>query len=455
MYALKRLALLGFTCSSLMACTPVMKGIGDGLLLATGIGQPALEEKATLANIGYLKVSSGQQALFVLGFVQQGQEIWYGPGPSTLTMTHGIVQRSSGVGDDLLSEEWLDEGAHYLTAGLHTLPVGQPVALTKRRSLSTGYRWQVEDHYLLKRVGTERVQAWDGAEPEAIRVEETPVGTDWPGNTYWVLPETGELVASEQWLSPQRRFALVPREPHEKRALSLSSAPAASNVSVDTNVQRVEQRQRLSEWLLQHPGYTQLLPANLVIFSQHWPTPAARQLYQRVQLDLRQAQAATQGQTQQSYAALAKWLAGANAHSKAKARVTVVSTDPYWLRANPTKDPILQVGDVISVRAALRDINVIRRTGLPCAAQFVPGRSVQDYLVSCDSADTKLNSAWLLQPDGQISEQGIALWNKSPRQTLAPGAWLALLPNNYARHAGDAWAAKHLMQLLQQLELAP
>lgn len=449
MHTFRRLALLGIACGGLMACTPVMKGIGEGLLLATGVGQPALEEKATQPNVGYLKVSSGQQALFVLGFLDHGQEIWYGPGPSALTMTHGVVLRSSGLGDDLLSEEWQGDGARFLTEGLNTLPENQSVGLTKLRSLSTGYRWQVKDNYLLRRVGNEQVQAWGGAEPDVIRVEETPVNTEWPGNTYWVLAKTGEIVASEQWLSPQRRFALVPREAHEKRALTVTSAPPVSAAP-----QLVEKQQRLSDWLIEHAGYAQILPANLVISSQNWPTPTAKQLHLRVQLDLRQAQAATKGDVQKAYVALAAWLSNV----KVAARVPVTSTDPYWLRANPTKDPVLNVGDRISVAAATRDIRVIRASGLLCQAQFVPMSSVQDYLSLCDSADADLNSVWLLQPDGAVSEQGIALWNKSPQQTVAPGAWLALLPNNYNRHAGDRGAAKHLMQLLNQfqaLEQAP
>lgn len=446
MHLSKRLALLGFACGGLLACTPVMKGIGEGLLLATGVGQPTLEDRAIQPNVGYLKVSSGQQALFVLGFLDHGREIWYGPGPSALTMTRGIVLRSSGLGEDLLSEEWQGDGARYLTEGLHTLPDNQAVALTKLRSVGSGYRWQVKHHYLLKRLGTEQVQAWGGTQLDVVRVEETPVNTQWPGNTYWVLAKTGEIVASEQWLSPQRRFALVPREPHERRELSIAVAPQASAAS-----KNVDKQQRLSEWLLQHPGYERLLPANLVIFSQHWLTPAAKQLHLRVQLDLRQAQAATQGAEQQAYAALAAWLA----KTQVAARVPVVSTDPYWLRANPTKDPVLQIGDNISVAAATRDIRVIRASGLLCQAQFVPMSSVQDYLSACDSDDSDRNNVWLLQPDGVVSEQGIALWNKSPQQVVAPGAWLALLPNDYNRHAGDPDAAKHLMQLLNQIQASP
>lgn len=435
--------MIALASTSLLACTPVMKGIGEGMLLATGVGQPALEDKATQPAIGYLKVVSGQQALFVLGFVSQGQEVWFGPGPSTLTMTQGIVQRSSGFGDDLLHETWLGDGAEYLEAGLHTLPSGQPIALTKRRSLTTAYRWQVEDHYLLKRVGTERVQAWGGIELEAIRIEEVPVGTVWPGNTYWVQPATGEVIASEQWLSPTRRFALVPREPHERRDVSVLPAPQTQLA--------IKQSQRLSTWLVKHPAYAQVLPANLVISSTQWPTPAAKQLHQRVILDLKQAQANTRGATQAHYAALTTWLQSV----KGSARVPVVSTDPYWLQANPTKDPLLQAGDVVTVMPPTRDVSVIRATGQRCLAQFLPQSAVDAYLTACDSADSGLNSAWLLQPDGQISEQGIALWNQSPPTVVAPGAWLVLLPNDYARHAGDATAAKHLMQLLHQLELAP
>ncbi len=446
MQPMLRLSLLLLLVAGSWACTPVMKGLGNGLLLATGVGQPAIEEKATQPKVGYLKVVSGQEALFVLGFVSHGQEIWYGPESSVLTLTQGVVQRTSGLGNDLLDEVWLGEGARYLLHGLHTLPVDKLVAVTKRRSLDSDYRWQVDDQYQLKRVGMEPVSVWAGQKLNLLRVEELPVNTVWPGNVYWVMPETGEMVASQQWLSPQRRFAMLPREPHDRRAMDRSDLTETGQES-----RSVEQAQRLSAWLLANPAYARVLPANLVVYTSRWPTTAAQQLHRRVQLDLRQAQAATQGRMQQSYKNLAQWLA----LTSARPRLPVVSTDPYWLQANPTKDPILQVGDELSVREAVRDINVIRTSGQRCRAAFSAGRSLQGYLDDCDSAGTGLNSAWVLQPDGVVSEQGIALWNKSARLALAPGAWLVMLPNEYSRHAGDQFAARHLLQLLHQLEIKP
>ncbi|MBA4152429.1 MAG: hypothetical protein C0509_07700, partial [Acinetobacter sp.] len=99
------------------ACNPVMKGVGDGFMLAAGIGQKPIEEQASNPKLGYLKVKSGPEALFVLGFREQGREAWFGAGPMTLTKENGVVLATAGIGNDLHFHQSTGAGAEYFKAG--------------------------------------------------------------------------------------------------------------------------------------------------------------------------------------------------------------------------------------------------------------------------------------------------------------------------------------------------
>lgn len=59
----------------------------------------------------------------------------------------------------------------------------------------------------------------------------------------------------------------------------------------------------------------------------------------------------------------------------------------------------------------------------PCEVAHVPLREVADYLRDCAAA-AGADRDWLyaIQPDGEVQRLGIASWNRSKGQALAPGA---------------------------------
>lgn len=69
-------------------------------------------------------------------------------------------------------------------------------------------------------------------------------------------------------------------------------------------------------------------------------------------------------------------------------------------------------------------ITVVGAVLAPCALRHVPDQDATGYLEGCpiDPGAADPDRIFVIQPDGHAAELGIAAWNRSPRQLLAPGA---------------------------------
>lgn len=82
-------------------------------------------------------------------------------------------------------------------------------------------------------------------------------------------------------------------------------------------------------------------------------------------------------------------------------------------------------------------VNVVGAVQQPCALPHVPARNAADYLASCpvEAATAQPDILYVIQPDGAVQELGIATWNRSPPQALAPGAIIYVPLRNKAVEA--------------------
>lgn len=148
----------------------------------------------------------------------------------------------------------------------------------------------------------------------------------------------------------------------------------------------------------------------------------------------RQAMAADNAPLAEGSAAFQAWLSG----RPITGRRAGAALDPARLEVTPSDDWPVHEGDTLFYPRRPADIRVVGAVGKACRLPHVPMRDARRYLASCPSsgaADPDL--IYVVQPDGTVFEQGIALWNRAAPLPLAPGAWI-YVPFNRRAIAGAA-----------------
>jgi len=104
-------------------------------------------------------------------------------------------------------------------------------------------------------------------------------------------------------------------------------------------------------------------------------------------------------------------------------RRLVHSLDPAQLVVSDPDNLPLDDGDQLSYPKRPVGVRVVGAVMHACLLPQIGLKAARDYLKECvpsPAADPEL--LYVIQPDGQVSELGIALWNRSPPMVLAPGA---------------------------------
>ncbi|MDQ0008366.1 hypothetical protein J2T07_000525 [Luteibacter jiangsuensis] len=110
-----------------------------------------------------------------------------------------------------------------------------------------------------------------------------------------------------------------------------------------------------------------------------------------------------------------------------------VALDPARLAVTPTEDWPVHAGDTLFYPRRPVDIRVVGAVDKPCRLPHVPLQDARRYLDSCHaSAAADPDLIYVVQPDGAVFAQNIALWNRDTPRPLAPGAWIYV---PFDRHA--------------------
>ncbi|AWH53274.1 hypothetical protein C1924_08830 [Stenotrophomonas sp. ESTM1D_MKCIP4_1] len=95
------------------------------------------------------------------------------------------------------------------------------------------------------------------------------------------------------------------------------------------------------------------------------------------------------------------------------------------IQAQPAHNPVLANGDTLRFPLQPRTITVMGAVGQACVLPHVPQRDARDYLRDCrPSRLADRNDIYVIQPDGQVQQLGIALWNRADPQAIAAGGTL-------------------------------
>ncbi len=113
-------------------------------------------------------------------------------------------------------------------------------------------------------------------------------------------------------------------------------------------------------------------------------------------------------------------------------RLRVVSTEARWLRSHPQQDPVLSSAASVYVPVRPHVVAVIRDDGRLCRIVHRSGLEAKAYVNAC-LAEEAADWAWVAQPDGLVQRAGVAVWNQSAQDVVAPGAWI------WAPRRGSGW----------------
>ncbi len=398
---------------ALAGCNPVFKTTGEGLLRVAGWQQGDLQAEASDPRAGYLHVTGAADALLVLGFREHGREIWYGAGGVTLTLEQGVVLRASGLPEGDYLVQWSDDAAQALRVGLHTLPAGQSLPLLKTRTLTRHGLTSIQQYaYRLRADGLVPVQLWGEKQRQLLQLRELPEpGVEWPGNRYWLDPDSGEVMASEQWFSPGWRVFLTPREAFARQVVVVSEVAGWRQV--------VAERQRLSTVLRAQPA-AQLQPAHQLVWLATAEFPAASLAARDLAYRLRDLRLVVPAQQATVLARLQQRLQALTPVP----RQPISGSDAYALMARPETDPVLQAGDVIQQPGQVMSVHVIAEDGALCERPWQPAATVRDYLVACrgDANAALPEAVVLMQGHGRAQRVNLAVWLPALTADVTPGS---------------------------------
>ncbi|AKC86804.1 capsule biosynthesis GfcC family protein [Pseudoxanthomonas suwonensis] len=102
-----------------------------------------------------------------------------------------------------------------------------------------------------------------------------------------------------------------------------------------------------------------------------------------------------------------------------------VELDPRRLEMDPAYNRRLASGDRFVYPPRPATVQVVGAVAAPCILAHLPLRDAAGYLRDCiPAAGADRDLLYAIQPDGEVQRLGIALWNRSAPQALAPGAVL-------------------------------
>lgn len=97
--------------------------------------------------------------------------------------------------------------------------------------------------------------------------------------------------------------------------------------------------------------------------------------------------------------------------------------DPVALEVDPAQNRLASDGDSFIFPPRPNSVRVMGAVAADCNLAFVPLQQARDYLQQCPQrAEADPDYLYLIQPDGQVSRLGIALWNHQEGLPVAPGA---------------------------------
>jgi len=156
------------------------------------------------------------------------------------------------------------------------------------------------------------------------------------------------------------------------------------------------------------------------LFLRERERTAQRRLHAGLMHDLQELQKSSRPGVVQTAAALAQWLEEHQATGRVRQHIA-----PRLMQVRPQANPVLVQGDMVVIPPRTATVRVMGAVVAECPLKHEPLRDALDYLRDCAASDAAdPNDLYVIQPDGNVQKLGIAAWNRSDPQAVAPGGTL-------------------------------
>lgn len=189
-----------------------------------------------------------------------------------------------------------------------------------------------------------------------------------------------------------------------------------------------------------------------------WLRPGLLESQQRLKagvlFDLTNLQQHAQQRGKQDLATLAGTMAGWIKSMPVTGRQPAL-LDPRAVEVNPPQNLPLMDGDRLYYPTRPDFIRVVGAVRQTCTLPLVPLQDARRYLSACVSTrQADIDWIYVIEPDGRVFRQGIALWNRKEPLPLAPGALIYVPLREHVASAIDPTLNQDLADFLATQVLA-
>ncbi|MES3040545.1 MAG: YjbF family lipoprotein [Pseudomonadota bacterium] len=403
----------------LCGCTPLWQGTLQGMRDSVKSPQAQLMAKAPADASNLLYVEAADRAAIHVGVASPNDPNtvwWAAPDGVTLTLKSGRVIATEGLAADLRDLRWAQAPETWAPAALAQAKLIKVIDAFDGTVADTRYQYGF-------RIKPARATVWGLKTQSLLLIEEVlqqkpALGPAWPGDRYWLDPNTGLVQRAEIYYRPDQFITLLPKTPWAWQSPGLASLQR--ELAVNREADPLTLRLTLDGDLRLHQVMARLPIADPLAVRVLRRSAVAEQAANQAFLRASVASVLTDSR----WPGLPAWQAKLKT-LPSNGFLPIAAQNAVRLELMAPANPMLNKGDVLVLGHRQQHITVWdARLAQPCQRDYQPWLPITAYLQACLGKQPVPDVVWLARPDGRVQRLAVAAWNAEPAPWPAPGTHL-------------------------------